>query len=95
MGCKIYLDQTGKNSFALGTLTHGTDIFEYRRRYPKNDVNNFFTDYAMAVMIDQGCFAFDMTENSQSDKQVKYTDIETYKEQVQKENGFNINVNAG
>jgi hypothetical protein len=99
LSCIIYFDNSYTTvPMSLGPLKDGVDLMNSvsDQGYDSSDVNKIFTDNAMAVMIDQGCFIFDVGESgSPKTSDVRYNSTDTYESSFYKENSVAFNIKAG
>ena len=98
LGCHIYFDVQAQNPpMALGPIKLGINIHEAvdKGKYLLDTFTNIFTDDAMAVMIEKGCYSLDMSYTAQDFFSFNYVDESSYSKSLSTSNGVDVQTKAG
>ena len=98
LGCHIYFDVQAQNPpMALGPIKLGINLHEAvdKGEYVSDTFTNIFTDDAMAVMIEKGCYSLDMSFNAQDFYSFNYVDESSYSKSLSTSNGVDVQTEVG
>ena len=98
LGCHIYFDVQAQNPpMALGPIQLGINLHEAvdKGEYLSGTFTNIFTDDAMAVMIEKGCYSLDMSYTAQDFYSFNYVDESSYSKSLSTSNGVDVQTKAG
>ena len=98
LGCHIYFDVQAQNPpMALGPIKLGINLHEAvdKGEYVSDTFTNIFTDDAMAVMIEKGCYSLDMSFNAQDFYSFNYVDESSYSKSLSTSNGVDVQTKGG
>lgn len=98
LGCHIYFDVQAQNPpMSLGPIRLGFNLHEVEDKgeYLSGTFTNIFTDDAMAVMIEKGCYSLDMSYTAQAFYSFNYVDAKSYSKSLSTSNGVDVQTKAG
>jgi len=104
LACLIYESVSDQPSeavnMALGTIKTDADILKilFNGGIKVKDVSSLFEDYAMAVMIDKGCFTWSSEDNkdvTSDQQQIVYNSENDYSEQVGESSSIDVSASDG
>lgn len=92
----LYLPSWEGQPMALGTLKLDVNLFDSMTdgSYKKSDINNIFKDYALAIMIDEGCLSFDAALDKSDSSSVKFVDESSYEKSLEQSNSIQVDTSA-
>ena len=99
LACRIYFDYTenGQVPMALGTIMINQNLVKIATTgiVEAQEVSLLFEDYALAVMIDRGCFGWNTENTNFHESSTKYSGEKSYGNTLQHKTSIDVSGSVG